>query len=141
MREYAISFSFMQDASTHLREFMAKRGLSQEQMAARAHVSQSTVSRVLEGGSIERHSSARHRLFTYARITELAVHYSAKDGIKRVVEAFNRIWDGSDTHATAVVGVIDALAGLGPMVKPRKGRSREGQRGSTQATTKKSRFK
>ncbi|MBZ5670949.1 MAG: helix-turn-helix transcriptional regulator [Acidobacteriia bacterium] len=93
---------------------MAKHGLSQDQLARRARVSQSTVSRALRGAP-SRHSQARHRLLSCARIGESAVDSSTKGGIRRVVKAFNEIWDGSDAHADAVVNIIGALAGLRPV--------------------------
>lgn len=129
----------MQDVATQLREFMVKHGLSQEQLARKAHVSQSTVSRILRREAFERHSKARHRLFTYARINESVLIQPTEDGIKRVVKTFKQIWDGSDAHAVAVANVIGALAGLRPIAKLRKGRKHEGHRESTQTTPKKNR--
>lgn len=130
----------MQDESVQLREFMAKRGLNQVQLARQANVSQSTVSRALRR-TPKHYGRARHNLFTYARITEPPVGRSDKErsGIKQVLAAFNRIWDGSDAHAAAVASVIDALEGLRPVVTPGGGGQLEGQLGSTQATPKKSR--
>ncbi|MBZ5561682.1 MAG: helix-turn-helix domain-containing protein [Acidobacteriia bacterium] len=103
----------MQDVSGELREFMAKRGLSQELLARRAGVSQSTVSRALRGGAV-RHSRARHRLMSFARVAGPTLDTSTKGGISRVVEAFNEIWDGSTAHADAVARVIEAMVGLRP---------------------------
>jgi transcriptional regulator with XRE-family HTH domain len=114
----------MQSVNTKLREFMVRRGLSQTRLAKLARVSQSTVSRVLRGVR-DRHGQARHRLLTYARIEETIQDSSAEHGVKRVTSAFSRIWDGSDEHATAIVNVIDALAGL----KPAHDRERERKRG------------
>lgn len=120
---------------------MAARGLSQGQLAIKAHVSQSTVSRVLHGGPARRHSRARTKLFKYARLSESVVIQPPDDGIKQVARAFEQIWDGSDAHAAAVSNVIRALAGLRPTAEGRKGSEHEGQHKSTQKAPKKNRAK
>ncbi len=124
MQYYPLLFTFMQDIANKLREFMVRRGLSQARLARLARVSQATVSRTLHGVR-EQHGQARHKLLTYAEIQETIQDRSAGHGVKQVTRAFSRIWDGSDAHATAIVNVIDALAGL----KPGQSRERRRKRG------------
>jgi transcriptional regulator with XRE-family HTH domain len=128
----------MQEQSTALREYMREKGLSQAQLATNAEVSQSTVSRALKGEA-ERHSQARHRLFAYAGIKPSTVELPIGDGANIVAKAFHRIWDGSVAHALKVAKIVDALAGLEPVGRTKKGGRGEGQRKSAQKTFKKRR--
>jgi transcriptional regulator with XRE-family HTH domain len=128
----------MQYGKYTLREYLREIGMSQAELAAKAKVSQSTVSRALRGGT-ERHSKARHRLCIYAGIRELPVKASKEDAAKRVIRAFDRIWDGSEAHAVSIATVIDALAGLRPVVSTEKRGRIERQRKSTQEAPKKRR--
>ena len=131
----------MHEAKSQLEQFMRTRRLSQGQLAVKARVSQSTVSRVLRGDPAKRYSGARNRLFKYARIRESVVIQPADNGIKRVVKTFEQIWDGSDAHAVAVSNVIRALAGLRPTAEGRKGSKHERRRKSTQKAPKANRAK
>jgi hypothetical protein len=88
-------------------------------LAERARVSQATVSRALRGVA-HRHSQARYRLLNFMRFTESTFKDPTKGGKKRVVEAFDEIWDGSRAHAEAVANVIAALAGLRPVGNPKR---------------------
>ena len=139
MQEYAVLCSTMQFESDRIRECMRKNGWSQTQLAAKAGVHQSTVSRALEGIT-ERHSKARHRLALYVQGKEPTDRGSKEGGAKRVMKAFDRIWDGSDAHATSIAKMIGALAGLRPTAGTEK-RGRVGQRQSTQKAPKKRRLK
>ena len=109
----------MQDTSTQLRVFMQKHKLTQEDLAAKAKVSQATVSRALYGPP-QRHGRATMRLLQYA-----SIHLSATGpkvtGADRVIRAFRKIWDGSDVHAFAVAKIIEALEGMKPSGGARKG--------------------
>ena len=127
-----------EDSSEIIRALIAEKGLTQAQLAERARISQSTVSRMLRSAS-KRYGRARQKLFTYARRQEPSVDDSTEHGPKRVATAFHRIWDGTDAHAAAIVRIINALAGLRPKASPGKGRMRERQRKSPQATSKKHR--
>jgi hypothetical protein len=118
---------------------LRKNGWSQAQLAAKAGVHQSTVSRALEGIT-DRHSKARHRLALYVEEKEPAARGVEESGAKRVMSAFNRIWDGSEAHVTIVAKIIGALAGLQPTASTEK-RGRVGQRQSTKKTPKKRRPK
>lgn len=128
----------MQGARHQLEDYMKRRGLTQAKLARLANVSQATVSRALRGLP-ERHGAARHKLFTYARIEPTAAGRSDEQGPERVVEAFGRIWDGSDAHASAVARVIDALDGLRPRSSVRRGKDRDAKRDAPQSTPKKPR--
>jgi transcriptional regulator with XRE-family HTH domain len=119
MQEYAVICSLMQEGE-QLRAFMQKRRLNQPQLAAAANVSQSTVSRTLRGAA-KRYSKARLRLLAYAGITESAAEIPGGSATERVVNAFKRIWDGTEVHAAKIVEVIDALSGLHPNAKDEKG--------------------
>lgn len=94
-----------------LREFKTKEGLSQSQLAEKANVSQSTVSRTLLGAA-QRHGAARKKLFTYVKNESKGNRTETGAGL--VLKAFEEIWDGSDNHAAAVARVIDAMDGLKP---------------------------
>lgn len=108
----------MQQDSARLEAFMKARRLSQQQVAKFAGVSQATVSRALR---IDPRRSGRGRaiLFTFV---ESEVNRAAPAGIGRdqVLDAFDRIWDGSELHAAAVVRVIEALVNLRPFEKQKE---------------------
>ena len=104
----------MQEIGSELLAFMKARGLNQGQIAKRARVSQASVSRALQGGALHRRGRAHTKLFIYIQKENRrarAVH-ADRD---QVLEAFDRIWDGSEAHAAAVAKVIDALDGLRPL--------------------------
>ena len=95
---------------------MDSKGLSQVQIARAAGVSQATVSRALRRRA-ERRGAARNRLFTYVGIDEYSKPQQRDDAYKRIMAAFERIWDQSEDHANAIARVIDSLAHFRP--KPR----------------------
>ena len=103
----------MQDPADLLRAFMARQGLSQARLANAAGVSQPTVSRAL-ARKAERRGVARSKLFNYAGISEWAGDQQERDARERVIAAFERVWDRSETHADAIARVIEALADLRP---------------------------
>lgn len=111
---------FMQDPAAQLHAFMTRRRLSQVALADVAGVSQSTVSRALRNAPL-RHGEARSRLFTYAQISQLEMRHEPQ-GRNRVLNAFNGIWDGSDVHADAVARIIEAMAGLRPVISKERDR-------------------
>src|SRR5208283_3064160 len=98
----------MQDGS-EVREFMRREAISEATLAKRAGVSQSTVSRAIEGTGV-RHGAARSKLFTYIQHRSAAL--PPKKGVQRVVTAFERIWDRTEEHAAVVARIIDALENL-----------------------------
>jgi transcriptional regulator with XRE-family HTH domain len=103
----------MQAVSDQLKDFMRARGMTQIHLAQQAKVSQSTVSRAISRRS-ERHGEARRRLFIYAGIDDSEADSSTAAGTKLIIQAFLRIWDGSDAHALAVARIIEALRDLRP---------------------------
>jgi Bacterial regulatory proteins, lacI family len=105
----------MQDGSA-ISAFLAKTAISEATLAKLAGVSQSTVSRSINGTSL-RHGAARTKLFTY--IQEQAA-LPPKKGVQRVVVAFEQIWDQTEEHAAAVAQIIDALGKLRPVVAKRR---------------------
>ena len=116
---------------------MREKGLNQADLALAARVNQSTVCRALRRPS-KRLSQAQKRLCKYARVSIAAYE---EGGARKVVKAFVRIWDGSDSQAVAVAKVIDALGSLCAQVESQRGGRVEGRRESTAETTEKSRSK
>src|SRR5579862_7868661 len=97
-------------AADTVRQFMEKAGLSQSQLAKQARVSQPTVSRALSRQP-GRSGRARNRLFNFIQ-KKSSASGGQRQGV--VMQAFERIWDGSAVHAEAVAKVIDAMQGLKP---------------------------
>jgi transcriptional regulator with XRE-family HTH domain len=97
----------MQDVAAQLRAFMAKKGLSQQELARDARISQPTVCRALQGATIR--GAAKARLFSYAEIDTRRLPGKA-NASRRLIAAFDRIWARSEMHADAVVRIIDTLA-------------------------------
>lgn len=89
---------------------MEKHRWSEAQLAAKAGVSQSTVSRALTRES-KRVGGAQLRLFKYAKL--IAEEESSElRARRRVISAVEKIWSQSDQHAGAVEKIIDALTEL-----------------------------
>jgi transcriptional regulator with XRE-family HTH domain len=99
----------MQDVASQLIAFMEKKGLKQKSLAAEAKVSQSTVSRALQGKPLRR-GGAKSRLFKYAEIVDPKTVLSKAEASQRLIAAFDQVWARSDVHADAIVRIIDALA-------------------------------
>ena len=112
--DYALVSINMQEDSLaeRLRSFMRERQLTQKSVAKAAKISQSTVSRALQG-HFERQGRARAKLFTYMHNESLNEGLSGK-GKDKVVRAFDSIWDGSEEHAVAIAKIIKASGGLLP---------------------------
>lgn len=108
----------MQDPRMRLREYMEENGLNQTHLASLAKVSQATVCRALSENA-KRRGSARAKLFIYVGLSEyLEIHKgNPRD---HVLNAFERIWDGSKSHAESVARVISAMADLRPQSHKRK---------------------
>jgi transcriptional regulator with XRE-family HTH domain len=102
----------MQDEAAQIRAYMTKNALDQGTLASEAGVSQATVSRVLAGLPARR-GRAFLRLMAHVGRQGEGTEPSVA-GKKRVARAFERIWDGTDAHATAVARIIEDLAGLTP---------------------------
>lgn len=99
----------MQDVAAQLRAFMEKSGLSQQQLASDAGVSQATVCRALQGATIR--GIAKAKLFSYAKI-EASAPSDKEMASRRLIAAFDRIWARSEMHADAIVRIIDTLADI-----------------------------
>lgn len=97
---------------------MKARGLTQEKLSGLTGVSQSTISRALRTRP-QRQGRARAALFTFVE-NEWRPSTTSRVGKDRVLHAFDRIWDGSEVHASAVAKVIDALDGLRPFEKQKE---------------------
>jgi transcriptional regulator with XRE-family HTH domain len=103
---------FVQDTAERLKDFMDRKGLTQMALARHAGVSQATVSRALAGFAL-RKGPARARLFSYAGI-KAQRRYSRSRRARLVYEAFEENWDGTASHARAIVKIIEALGELRP---------------------------
>lgn len=111
-----IIIHFMQDGSD-ISKFMEREAISEATLADLAGVSQSTVSRAIAGAGV-RYGAARSKLFTY--IQQHSIDVPPKKGAQRVVAAFERIWDRTEEHASAVAKIIDALGDLRPTATKRR---------------------
>lgn len=106
----------MQDKVQKLKEFMESKGLTQAELAKKAGVDQSTVSRILRShsGVFERYGKARQKLITYMDETYDRKEIDSGRPQMKVLAAFNQIWDRTEAHADAVAKVIQSLADLEP---------------------------
>jgi transcriptional regulator with XRE-family HTH domain len=104
---------------------MYRKRLNQASLARAVGISQSTVSRVLNG-TLKRQGAARRKLFDYAKINALTQIQESRKGCSQVIKAFERIWDGSEQHAAAVAKIIEALENLRPAGTKTKGESSDG---------------
>lgn len=93
--------------------YLERSQLSQAELARKAKVSQSTVSRA-RSTPVARHGRARAQLFRYIqKQTGLELHQAVK-------EAVAATWDGSDEHAKALAGLISASRELWPKLARRE---------------------
>jgi transcriptional regulator with XRE-family HTH domain len=98
-----------------IRACMRREKLGQSQLAEAAGVSQATVSRALSGAEHVRHSRAHLKLMSYVGKTQPdggKVRQRSKSNVKRINEAFAKIWDGSAVHAAVVAQIIEDLGAL-----------------------------
>jgi hypothetical protein len=92
--------------------YLQRAGTTQVELAVRAQVSQSTVSRAKMRAPLRR-SAAQARLFSFIqKEMEGDVH-------PRLKEALSRTWDGSDDHATALAALISVSGELWPKLAGR----------------------
>jgi len=98
-----------------IRSLMERDHVSQATIAKAASVSQPTVSRAAKRQPV-RHSAAAQKLFTYIQQAGPAAS-PPSSGEQLVLIAFDRIWDRSDAHASAVAKIISATEDLRPISK------------------------
>jgi hypothetical protein len=95
------------DLGALISDYIAKTGLSQAELARRAGVSQSAVSR-----AITRHparmGASRRRLVVYMQQEAPPTEPNA------VLDAVRETWDGSDAHAAALAKLVLASRELWP---------------------------
>ena len=101
----------MQNDVARLRAYIDQKRITQAELAKRSGVSQATISRALQRAN-KKQSKARERLFAYAGLASEDSTDSTDAGIKLVIRAFEKIWDGSDADARAVAKMIEALGGF-----------------------------
>lgn len=87
---------------------MLDRGVTQVQLAEGAKASQSQVSRLLAGRS-RRLSKATLRICGYATINTYVTKLSDPRKSEILVQALQRVWDGSDEHAKSIARVVSSL--------------------------------
>jgi predicted transcriptional regulator len=93
-----------------LSSYLRITGDSQDDLAAKAGVSQSAVSRALSGPA-ERNGRARGKLFVFMQ--QALVGYAPPSA----VAALNDVWDGSEEHADALASLISASGELWPQLQ------------------------
>lgn len=98
-----------------LERLMELRRLTQGDVAEASGVSQATVSRVLRRAP-QRSGAAYLRLCSYIRQQELVENH----GPEAVIAAVQRVWDGSERHATALTELIEASRRLWPEMADRE---------------------
>lgn len=95
----------MDDMSATITALLARRGITQGDLAREANVSQATVSRAISGKAI-RGGRARARLFIYI--------HSLPPAPQRAIDAVQQVWDGSGAHEDALAQLIRASGELWP---------------------------
>ena len=110
----------MQEKVNKVQNYLKLMGLSQVELALKAGVSQSTVSRAIsvEPENHVRFGGAREKLIKYIEDSQFKKpEMNGTDPRMKIVTAFEKIWDKSDAHIEAVVKVIQALDELEPKHK------------------------
>jgi transcriptional regulator with XRE-family HTH domain len=95
----------MYEMGATLQAHLARRNISQSELAREANVSQATVSRALRGQG-KRAGGARARLFIYI--------HSWPSVPQRAIDAVQQVWDGSPAHEDALATLIRASGDLWP---------------------------
>jgi transcriptional regulator with XRE-family HTH domain len=96
-----------------LRDRVAKRGLTQLELAEHSGVSQSQISRILSGQYC-RESANVQRLCDYAKQALNIQVQPSSVALGVLNSAINETWDGTDEHAEALARVIRSLSALHP---------------------------
>lgn len=87
---------------------LVEEGISQKELANRAHVNQATVSRYLHHAP-RRHGPAHARLCSY-----MQKHATVGVGAEAIENALRATWDGTPEHARALAGLLLASRELRP---------------------------
>ena len=98
-----------------VRLYLDREGISQQELAERAHVSQPTVSRALTRQP-RRHTRAYRRLLKFIHEQSGA----APSPPATVAVAVESVWDGSREHEQALAALITASAELWPKMQGRE---------------------
>lgn len=99
----------MQQIAERLAAYMRHKGVNQAQLAQEANVSQSTVSRILNGRRV-RSSEALVRLSRILHENAYPAPDGDNAGRERILSAVDNVWDGSAEHAEVIARVVEALA-------------------------------
>ena len=91
-----------------MRAFLTDSGLSEADLATKAGVSQATVSRALTGKLSARGPAAK-RLFKF-----IQKRTTNKMSTGRIVQAFDRVWNGTREHAESIARVVESLQNFCP---------------------------
>ncbi len=96
------------DLPTAIRAHQAARGITQEELAKRAGVTQEAVSR----------ASRQHPRRMGAQMRRLSLYMQQHaERPEAALEAATEIWDGSEAHAEALAGLIRASKALWPALR------------------------
>lgn len=100
------------DGPSIVQSYLDRERISQEELAKRANVSQSTVSRALARDPARR-TRAHARLFAFIHEQTGAPPLLPST----VASAFARVWDGTERHEEALAALVDASVELWPKMK------------------------
>ncbi len=106
------------DLGRVITDLLRSEGITQQELANRAGVSQATVSRALARRGV-RHGPARTRLFVYMQ--EHTAKRRSESG-DPVGDALAEAWDGSQEHAHALAKLILASRELWPTLGEERNR-------------------
>lgn len=99
------------DIAQAIVDYMAEEAITQDELAQRAKVSQTTVSRALRR-TPQRQGRAYLRLVIYMQ--QQRSHSAAPD---EALSAVNDVWDGSEAHAAALARLVFASRELWPKLR------------------------
>lgn len=102
-----------EEFSSRLKAYMRMHSHTQKTLSAAAGISQSTISRLLDGSPV-RNGRAFLRLCNYMQ-QAASGKISSPDSLNKVINAFHEIWDNTDAHASAIAELIIATRKLRPI--------------------------
>ncbi len=86
-----------------------RSGLTQSAYAAKAGVNQSTMCRLEQDSDRKRLSTSLKKLCNYAEIDIYKTQVKDIRTQKKMLDALESIWDGTEEHATALTNLLKAL--------------------------------